>query len=294
MNCAACGKDNQPGTRFCVHCGAAIAGSRQVAGAPAPAAAPAPPSATVTRPAVAAPPPVDTTARTTSSPPPPPTPDDAPTRAVPAYGVEGPDASSGAAKVLLGLGIAALVIAAGFVGYKIFGGSADVKDSLARYDARTPTRQVVPAPVAPPPQDAPKAEEKAVIEPPEPPKPEPPKVDVAKAAADEKAKTPPQSKAEPKAPPKAPPAAATPAAPQVPPPVATPARPAAPVPQSPAPAAPAFDRWELMAAEQRHCRTENMFNRVICDQRVRLKFCDGYWGTVPQCPGAIINPDKGQ
>jgi hypothetical protein len=300
MNCAVCGKDNQPGTRFCVHCGAALAGPRPAAGTPTPAtaAAPAPASAPPTRPAVAAAPPVETTVRTMASPPPPPpVDDDMSTRAIPAYGVAGAEGSGVAAKILLGLGISALVIAAGFVGYKIFGGSADVKDSLAGYGARPPARETAapPAPVAPvvpPPQEVPKVEEKAVIEPPEPPKPEPPKADVAKATADEKAKAL-QSRAEAKAPPKAPSTTVpAPAAPPVSPPAAAPARPAAPTPQ--APASPTLDRWEMMAAEQRHCRTENMFNRVICDQRVRLKFCDGYWGAVPQCPGAVINPDKGQ
>jgi hypothetical protein len=32
----------------------------------------------------------------------------------------------------------------------------------------------------------------------------------------------------------------------------------------------------------------------VCDQRVRLRYCDGYWGKVAQCPGAVANPDRGQ
>jgi len=27
---------------------------------------------------------------------------------------------------------------------------------------------------------------------------------------------------------------------------------------------------------------------------VRLRFCDGYWGKVAQCPGNVVNPDRGQ
>jgi hypothetical protein len=49
-----------------------------------------------------------------------------------------------------------------------------------------------------------------------------------------------------------------------------------------------------MAAEQRECQKENVFARVLCDQKVRLRYCKDYWGTVPQCPGAVANPDKGQ
>jgi hypothetical protein len=25
--------------------------------------------------------------------------------------------------------------------------------------------------------------------------------------------------------------------------------------------------------------------RVVCEQRVRLQYCEGQWGKVPQCPG---------
>jgi hypothetical protein len=49
-----------------------------------------------------------------------------------------------------------------------------------------------------------------------------------------------------------------------------------------------------MGEELRHCQRESFLSRVVCDQRVRLRFCDGYWGKVAQCPGGVANPDRGQ
>ena len=297
MNCAVCGKDNQPGTRFCVHCGAALAAPRPAAGAPAVTAA-----ATVVRPAAAPPPPP-------LPPPAPPIPSDtvvraaAPpldTAAAPAYDV---NPGVGGGRVLLAIGLAALVIAAGFVGYKIFGGSAEVKDSFAKFDSPATPRETPPPPAArpaepasqPPPESA-KVEEKPTTPPPEAMKSEAPKTDALKAPADvEKAKGPPPVKTDAKAPAKTPsttPPVAASAAPAIPPAARAPAP--APVPVAPAAAPPVQDRWAQMAAEQQQCKTENLFNRVICDQKVRLRYCKDYWGTVPQCPGAVANPDRGQ
>jgi len=63
-----------------------------------------------------------------------------------------------------------------------------------------------------------------------------------------------------------------------------------PVPARPqvaaaAPKAPAVDRWTQMNDELSRCTREDFISRVICDQRVRFRYCNGYWGTVPQCPG---------
>ena len=86
-------------------------------------------------------------------------------------------------------------------------------------------------------------------------------------------------------------------------PAAAPAPPAvAPAPEPPprapviaaAPkAAPVVDRWMRMNEELSRCTREDFIMRVICDQRVRLRYCDGYWGKAAQCPG---NPgrDHGQ
>ena len=299
MNCAVCGKDNQPGTRFCVHCGASLA-------APAPGARPAAAAAPPTMVNVA----VQTAARPAASAAGEETVIRPAAPGAPAYDAQ---PSAGAGKIVLGLGIAALVIAAGFVGYKIFGGSSDVKDSFARFDgtprvetpaprpsASTPptpaAEPVVAAPVAPPPEPS-KADDKSA-----PANADAAKADTAKAeatkagaAADEKPKAPATPKGDGKATGKgaapANSAATTPAAP------ATPApRPAPPPVAAPAPAdaAPPQDRWAQMGEELQRCKSESLFNRIVCDQRVRLRFCDGYWGKVAQCPGNVVNPDKGQ
>ncbi|MEO7500390.1 MAG: hypothetical protein ABIX11_12455 [Casimicrobiaceae bacterium] len=322
-----CGKDNQPGTRFCVHCGAALAASRPAAapgaGAGANIAATPPTSATQARPAT--PPPVAAAAATAtatgSAAAAPVTaapsgtapaasaaagtaPRDPALAGAPAYDAE-PGAGGG--KIILAIGVAALVIAAGFIGYQIFGGSADVKDSFARFDT-PPVARETPAPVppspAPPAPESARAEETTRSAATETPKGDPPAspasptspASPASPADGEKPKAERPARGEARAPPKISPAAVPPGslpapANVAPPPARVPAEP----PAAPAiPVAPVQDRWAQMAAEQQQCRKENLFNRVICDQKVRIRFCNGYWGTVPQCPGAVVNPDKGQ
>lgn len=66
-----------------------------------------------------------------------------------------------------------------------------------------------------------------------------------------------------------------------------------PVPQVVAPPAPPPDRWQLMAEAIARCGRENFVAGVICEQKVRLQYCDGYWGQVAQCPSGIVN-DHGQ
>ncbi|MGE5105052.1 MAG: hypothetical protein ACM3NZ_09905, partial [Betaproteobacteria bacterium] len=77
-------------------------------------------------------------------------------------------------------------------------------------------------------------------------------------------------------------------------PTATSAPPAAPraAANPPAPAA-HVDRWQRMEEDMSHCTREDFISRVICGQRVRFKYCDGYWGKVPQCP-ASPPPERGQ
>jgi len=72
----------------------------------------------------------------------------------------------------------------------------------------------------------------------------------------------------------------------------------APVPAPPPVAAaprkaPPVDRWAQMSEELSRCTREDFIARVICDQRVRFRYCDGYWGKVAQCPGNPV-PDRGQ
>jgi hypothetical protein len=56
-------------------------------------------------------------------------------------------------------------------------------------------------------------------------------------------------------------------------------------------AAPAVDRWTQMNEERSRCTREDFISRVICDQRVRFRYCNGYWGKVVQCPGNPV-PDR--
>jgi len=54
---------------------------------------------------------------------------------------------------------------------------------------------------------------------------------------------------------------------------------------------PVVDRWVQMAEDLSRCTREDFISRVICDQRVRFRYCDGYWGKTPQCPGNPV-PDR--
>jgi len=60
-----------------------------------------------------------------------------------------------------------------------------------------------------------------------------------------------------------------------------------------APAAHADVRWQRMNDELSRCTREDFITRVICGQRVRFRYCDGYWGKVPACPGNPT-PERGQ
>jgi len=66
----------------------------------------------------------------------------------------------------------------------------------------------------------------------------------------------------------------------------TPAPPPAAVPPAPPPP----DRWQTMSDALTRCASEGGFSGFICDQRVRLASCDGYWGRVAQCPTPPENP----
>lgn len=58
------------------------------------------------------------------------------------------------------------------------------------------------------------------------------------------------------------------------------------VPRAPPPP----DRWQVMSEALGRCANEGGFSGFICDQRVRLASCDGYWGRVAQCPNPPENP----
>jgi hypothetical protein len=62
-------------------------------------------------------------------------------------------------------------------------------------------------------------------------------------------------------------------------------RPPAPVPAPPPPQpAPRVDPWQQMSESIGRC-PGGFLDRVVCEQRIRLQYCDGRWGQVPQCPG---------
>ena len=90
-----------------------------------------------------------------------------------------------------------------------------------------------------------------------------------------------------------PPVASTVAAP----PVASPPHPApsAPIVAAAAPkATKAADPWAKLREELETCTREDFITRVICGQRARFKYCTGYWGKVPECPGSPQGGDHGQ
>jgi hypothetical protein len=62
---------------------------------------------------------------------------------------------------------------------------------------------------------------------------------------------------------------------------------------APMPVRPQVDRWQTMSDALGKCDREGVFNGLICGQRVRIQYCDGYWGQVPQCPGTVSNLDHG-
>jgi hypothetical protein len=57
----------------------------------------------------------------------------------------------------------------------------------------------------------------------------------------------------------------------------------------PAREAPVPDRWQVMADQIVRCGRDGFLAGVICEQRVRLKYCEGYWGQAPQCASGVPN-----
>ena len=62
--------------------------------------------------------------------------------------------------------------------------------------------------------------------------------------------------------------------------------PAADPAPAPAPEPKPLSRWDRMAQENSACEAESFFARLACKEKVRWKYCPGYWGKVPQCPQA--------
>jgi hypothetical protein len=59
-----------------------------------------------------------------------------------------------------------------------------------------------------------------------------------------------------------------------------PPEPAPPVPKP----VPRGDPWQQMNEAIGRCPA-GFLGRVVCEQKVRLQYCEGQWGKVPQCPG---------
>ena len=69
------------------------------------------------------------------------------------------------------------------------------------------------------------------------------------------------------------------------PPTAPPSTPApAPAP-APAPVQVASaERFAQMREEMSRCSSGSLIPKIQCEQRIRARYCDGYWGSVPDCP----------
>ena len=52
------------------------------------------------------------------------------------------------------------------------------------------------------------------------------------------------------------------------------------------------DPWEAMHVSLASCGGD-LFDRILCDQRVRRRFCEGHWGEAPECASGVAN-DRGQ
>ena len=360
MPCPNCGKENQPGTRFCVHCGTAQAaaaapantvtaamaqaglpaGARSASVSPAaPAAEPAFPKAEATTPLR----PASSSSETVLMPrgsgaapvtgvtsvdpaqeaadwlPPPVTPARtvAPAADAPPAYQSAPGGRSGMMIVLALAAIGVLGIG-GFIYYQLASDrqreaelATNRTSSAAEAPAAAGASRAAAEPVAP----SGTASDAGPITKAGTPVADAPRVDAAAPAADA---TPPSAASaampatgvpaasgatpSPAQEPAVRPAPAAPRPPRAPRPAAPkadlanpPAASPAPAPVAPAPKAvpaaaprpePPVDRWVQMSSDLARCTREDFINRVVCDQRVRLRYCDGYWGKVSQCPGA--------
>jgi hypothetical protein len=61
--------------------------------------------------------------------------------------------------------------------------------------------------------------------------------------------------------------------------------------QADATSPPPEDRWQALDQALANCGG-NFIARVICGQRARFRYCDGYWGRVPQCPSGAVADNR--
>jgi hypothetical protein len=294
MNCVSCGKSIPGGARYCIHCGveqavptpiaavAAAGGLARVARREAANAAHAEPVRLIP----------DAAAETEAFAHPTMTrgePDLETAATQPAY-ASGPDRRG----LAIALIVAAVVVAGIALAVMLWRSpprgtepgrelapaarsEAAVPSAASPAPLPEPERSATPAPESVSPAAEPPALPPPATEPPVQIEPLPPRP--APQVAPRPARRAPEQRAETPSPPSAKPTTAVPAAPP------------APAAQSAPPHV--ADRWQRMEDEMSHCTREDFISRVICGQRVRFKYCDGYWGKVPQCP-ASPPPERGQ
>jgi len=51
------------------------------------------------------------------------------------------------------------------------------------------------------------------------------------------------------------------------------------------------DQMQLLAQAFAQCPTDGLLARMVCEQKARVQYCDGYWGQAPLCPNGV--PDRG-
>jgi len=60
----------------------------------------------------------------------------------------------------------------------------------------------------------------------------------------------------------------------------------------PSRAEPEPDPWQAMHVTLAQC-SGDLITRIVCDQRVRRRFCEGHWGEAPECASGVAN-ERGQ
>ncbi len=307
MKCTNCGYETQPGAKFCVQCGTTmVSPTGTQAAPPPPAATPAPsPSATsvgaAPRPTAAAPSAASlsaTMARAAAAAPPvaarPPLGPGPSAVSLPTADIA-PGRKTGLMIALIAVGAAVLV--GGFFGYRML--FPDAADSTATQSS-PPAMKASPAdakdvstasPAGPAAVDSssvqqatapPPDEVKSTASAPSTDKSSPAAAATATGKTDSASVKADMGKA---AASSATPPASTAAGPGVT--GSPPAKTAAAVTSG------SQDRWQQMAEAMARCQREDFFSRVGCQQRVGRRFCEGYWGSVPQCPGGAPK-DKAQ
>ena len=308
MKCTACGNENQPGAKFCVHCGVVLMAAPAAAFSPTSTSASTPPSssATAQRPIAPAPTPAMPGAT-----PVPPAAAVASTGAASAAMLEPTEPPVAApSSRTIGLAVAAVailavIVAGGYLGYRLLAGEGAKQSTAAADSSNVAASPPAPAPPAEAPKDIspPTTQEASPTTATAPATSVPPESTASAASASTPASSPGASAmpGKPSDVAKAPTGIPKTAAPKtVPQPQPVPAIPPTPAPAPPAAApskapakapavvaqAPAVqgDRWQMLADEMARCKKEDLFSRFVCEQRTRAHYCEGYWGKVPQCP----------